>query len=483
MSVVATSLKGGILISTIGVFGSAFLWLLGFKVVAIWMGPEGVGLFSQLRQIAQAATVGATFGGTNTVVQGLSERGEDVARQQFRVVASRFVGAAGILVVLAIFVAATPLTQFFLSSNEPELVTTVRWLAVAVLLNIVGTYALAVLNGYRSYRYMALAQIAGPAVLVGFLSVALLSNWLPVSILLAAAFVLCFGVTCLAGLVGMSRLYSTNARLKAVSLDKVETHAFIRFAMSNLVAALSTTLALLLIRSWVIEEQGLAFAGLFDAAWTLTFNYTTFFLTACSVIYLPLLTGSRSRESQKACMLKTAYLVLGGSVIVCYTMVILKTALIHLLYSPEFQPSEQVLKILVVAVIIRSISWVYGTMILATRSSRVLLLSDLALNLTLLVAVKLALSNFASLQSLAWAFVIPNFLYLVFVVEYVGCKNQLMLRRHIWPFLLMAISPLALLALTAPDFVSEWTVLHWTCFAMGPVTALVSLFAYKKVIL
>jgi O-antigen/teichoic acid export membrane protein len=66
--------RGGVLASTAGVFGSAFLWLLSFKAIAFWMGPEGVGLFSQLRQMAQAATVGATFGGTNSVVQGLAER-------------------------------------------------------------------------------------------------------------------------------------------------------------------------------------------------------------------------------------------------------------------------------------------------------------------------------------------------------------------------------------------------------------------------
>lgn len=43
----------------------------------------------------------------------------------------------------------------------------------AVLLNIAGTYALVVLNGYRSYPYLALAQIAGPVALVILLAAAL----------------------------------------------------------------------------------------------------------------------------------------------------------------------------------------------------------------------------------------------------------------------------------------------------------------------
>ena len=182
-------------------------------------------------------------------------------------------------------------------------------------------------------------------------------------------------------------------------------------------------------------------------------------------------------------MLKTAYLVLAGSVMVCYGMVLLKTPLIHLLYSSEFQSSGQVLAVLVIAVILRSISWVYGTMILATRNSRVLLLSDLALNLGLLAAVKFSLARYASLPALAWAFVLPNFLYLVFVVEYVGYKNHLMSRRQIWPLLLAAVLPLVVLALAAPALVRDWTALHWICFAAGPVVAAACLLSYKKVVL
>jgi PST family polysaccharide transporter len=483
MSTSSPSLRGGILISTAGVFGSAFLWLLSFKAVALWMGPEGVGLFSQLRQMAQAATVGATFGGTNSVVQGLSERSEEVARRQFRATAARLVGASGVMVVLAILAAAPALTQFFLSSSAPALVATVRWLALAVLLNVAGTYALAVLNGYRSYPYLALAQIAGPAALVTLLALAWWWRLPPDPFVLSMSFVVCFGVTCLAGLFGISRLPRPALMLPAPRLAKAESRVFLRFALSNLAAALSTTLALLLIRSWVIEARGLAFAGLFDAGWTLTFNYTTLFLTACSAIYLPLLTRATDAQSQKACMLKTAYLVMAGGVLVCYGMVLLKAPLIKLLYSAEFQPSGQVLAVLVVAVLCRSISWVYGTMILATRNSRVLLLSDLALNLSLLATVKFALVGFSSLAALAWAFVLPNFLYLVFVVEYAGYKNPLMRRRQIWPFLLAATLPLVALALTGAGAAQDWTIAQWCCLLVGPAVAAASLGAYKRVVL
>jgi O-antigen/teichoic acid export membrane protein len=355
---------------------------------------------------------------------------------------------------------------------------------LAVLLNVAGTYALAVLNGYRSYHYLALAQIAGPVALVMLLAGAGWWHLAPDPQLLAAAFVLCFGVTCLVGALGVSRLPGLEARVRLENLPKAQTRAFVRFALSNLVAALSTTIALLLIRSWVIEAKGLAFAGLFDAGWTLTFNYTTLFLTACSAIYLPLLTAATRPEEQKACMLKTAYLVLGASILICHAMVLLKGPLITLLYSAQFQASGQVLMVLVIAVIFRGVSWVYGTMILATRNSRVLVISDVALNLSLLAATRYALDNFGSLQALSWAFVLPNFLYLVFVVEYARMKNKLMQRRQIWPFLAAGTAPLFYLVLTSGGPHSAYPgPAEWLCMVMGLAVSLAALFAYKKVML
>ncbi|WP_411877845.1 hypothetical protein [Polaromonas sp. YR568] len=484
MAALSTNLKSGILASTAGVFGSAFLWLLSFKAMAYWMGPEGVGLFSQLRQMAQAATVGATFGGTNSVVQGLAERKEEAARRQFRATAARLICLSGAAMVLAIAAAAPQLTQFFLSSQAPGLVATVRWIALAVMLNVAGTYALAVLNGYRSYRYLALAQIAGPAALVLLLAGAGWWRLAPDPRLLAAAFVLCFGVTGLIGALGVSRLPGLEALVRLQGLPKAQSRAFVRFALSNLVAALSTTIALLLIRSWVIEAKGLAFAGLFDAGWTLTFNYTTLFLTACSAIYLPLLTAATRPEAQKACMLKTAYLVLSASILICHAMVLLQAPLITLLYSPQFEASGRVLMVLVIAVIFRGVSWVYGTMILATRNSRVLVISDVALNLSLLAATRYALGSFGSLEALSWAFVVPNFLYLVFVVEYARMKNKLMRRRQIWPFLAAGTAPLFYMAFASAGLPPAYPELAgFLCMSVGLAVSVAALFAYKKVVL
>lgn len=476
------NIKSGVVVSTLGVFVSALFWLLGFKVVAYWLGPEGVGLFSQLRQIAQAATIGATFGGTNSVVQGLSERSDQDARLAFRATVSRIVGFSGVLLALVMLIAAPAVTQLSLSSTEPDLVSTIRWMALAALLSVGATYAIAVLNGYRSYGYMAVGQIAGSGAMAGVLAVFWLLRIPPNPMLLAASFVLCFGVTCAIGVLGLLRLSNRTETATSHKLNRVETRSFLYFAFSNLVAALSATGSLLIIRSWVIEEHGLAFAGLFDAGWTLTFNYTTLLLTACSVIYLPLLTATTSQMTQKACMVKTAYLVFGASLLICYLIASSKEFLINLLYSPQFQDSGRVLMVLIIAVVFRGVSWVYGTLIVATRNSRVLLMSDVAHNLLLLAVARYALDRHASLEALGWAFVFSNLIYLGFVVEFARFKNPLLQRRIIWPFLLLGTLPLFYLALG-----TEWVnqgcleLTRWIAVLIGAIVAITALLAAKKI--
>ena len=95
----------GPLLSVLGVAGAALGWVLSFKILALWLGPEGVGLFAQLRQVIQTATLGATYGGTNVVVQGIASCPDEESRLRFRRASSRLIGATaeGIAALMLVF--------------------------------------------------------------------------------------------------------------------------------------------------------------------------------------------------------------------------------------------------------------------------------------------------------------------------------------------------------------------------------------------
>jgi O-antigen/teichoic acid export membrane protein len=472
------------LLGGVGTFGAALGWLLSFKALAFWLGPDGVGLFAQFRQIAQTATLASTYGGTNVVVQGLAAQSDETARKRFRAAAARMIAVTALGVALLMLVAAPHIAMLTVSSRDAGLVASIRWLAVAILANAAATYFMAVLNGYRALGRMALAQVSGPIALMFFLVAAWRSGFSSPDSIMAVAFLICFGVTCCVGAWGAARLAIPNESPKASSTDNLP-QVFGEFAFSNLVAALSTVLALLIVRSWIIETEGLSFAGLFEAGWTLTFNYTTLFLTACNTVYLPTLTAAVDASERKACMLKTVYLVFGTSVLLCYALVLWKNPLIHLFYSPQFEATGQLLSVLAIAAILRGASWTYGTLMLATRNSRMLATSEILLNVGLLATTRYALDNHPTLPMLGWAFVVPHFIYLVFVVEYARVINPLMLRRYLWPLLILGILPLVCMAceqmITAGAFHLHGTLEGWLFMCAGAGVSLMAFRAYGRV--
>ena len=477
-----TNPRLGIYSSIAGSIGSGLLWLISFKLVATWLGPEGVGLFSQIRQIIQASTVSATFGGSNLMVQGIAAEPQESSRRQLRVTAARLIGLTGLLCVMLIIFTAPQLAHFFFSSTVLDAEMAVYWIALAVALSIASTYALGVINGYRSYVHLALTQVAGPMVLAVVIATFWWQGLAFDATLLVQCFVVCFGITFTLGMLGMPRQAQEYRAMKRVALPRVQRLRFFRLAAANLLGALSGTLALLLIRSWIINEHGLDFAGLFDAGWTLTFNYATVFLAACNAFYLPTLSAAIKPEEQRVCVLKMAYLVLGVCTTIFYTLVLFSKPFISLLYSAQFHPAAEALRILAIAVVFRSVSWVYGSVIFATRQSLTLVSSELALNATLLATALYALDHdLATLRGISWAFVLTHFLYLVFTVEYAHAKNKSLRRIDIWPLLLAAILPFLYIA-EFPSGVqkSYFSVAQWFFLFSGLATSSATWFAYRR---
>jgi O-antigen/teichoic acid export membrane protein len=230
-------------------------------------------------------------------------------------------------------------------------------------------------------------------------------------------------------------------------LPASETLGFIRFAGSTLIAALSGALTLLVIRAWLIQSKGLAGAGLFDAAWTITFNYLTLFLTACSAIYLPVLTRAKGLAEHRKCVTKTVFAVLAVVIMVCYVVFVFEIQVIQLMYSREFLAAGPLLDILLVAMLMRSISWVYSMIIVAAKDARMMLISEIGFNLCLLIGAKISLLYFNSLTALGWGFVVANFIFLLFIMIYAKTRNATLPVALVGIVIASAITPLLLIAI------------------------------------
>ena len=469
------------MLSGVGVLGSAVGWLVSMKILAYWLGPEGVGIFAQLRQYAQTATLVGTFGGTNLVVQGISSRPNNDSKMRFCRMFGQMIGCAGLGVAILTILFARDIGVWLFASEATVFTEAIRWLALVIAFNIAATYFIGILNGYHSIGYLAVAQLGGPVLMAAFMLLALKFFQLPTMIVMVGALGLCFAVTMFLGMIGARSVKWAQVASSTAS-DGPNTERFSHFASVMLVVSLLNVVVLLLIRSWIISVKGLVFSGLFEVGWTLTFNYMTLFLTACNTLYLPRLSAASDPRKQRDVVLKTAYVVFCVNLVTCYGLTAWPRLAIHLFFTPAFDASEPLLYLLVIAVFLRSISWTYGTVMLATRALWPMLLSDILMNGALLLAIQYVLEKTSSLEALGWAFVMAHLLYLVIVIEYARVQNPLLRRRKIWPFLVSAIFPLFVLYWLRNSGESTITVIGpLVLVACGVVLAFVALGLFRKV--
>ena len=407
-----------------GILGSAVLWLLSFKIVAMLFGPSGVAIYSQLRQIIQATGTAATFGGGSSIVQGLSEHSDAHYRQKFRATITIIVFTIASLITVGIVVFAPFIAKHMLSSDKKESIASIQLLSIGVFFNAGAMYLMAVLNGYQSLKSLAVVQITPPLLVVASLLFVPLSPNIDASIMLASLFVIGSAFGFASAFIASKKAANGPVTRGYNFLSKEEVLGFVRFSAATLVAALASSLTMLFVRAQVISVYGLHQAGLFDASWTLTFNYITLFLTACSILYLPRLSQAKDKNQQMYYLQSTAYIVIACVTLIVYLIIIFKSQFLYLLYSPEFNSAEKSLHILAAAILIRSVSWVMSMLMVATKDSVTLLLSELFFNFLLIALTYLATSNYSAIDAVAWGLFWANLIYLMWMFYYVKQKNE-----------------------------------------------------------
>jgi O-antigen/teichoic acid export membrane protein len=117
------------------------------KVMAMFAGPAGVGLFSLLRQAQQTLTALATLGGQNAVVQGVSSR---VAGDRDRFIVSVLWAliASALAVAGAAVALGQPLASLIFPADEASGPALMRWLALPVVAGALLVYFRSLLNAH-----------------------------------------------------------------------------------------------------------------------------------------------------------------------------------------------------------------------------------------------------------------------------------------------------------------------------------------------
>lgn len=374
----ATGLVGG---ASIGVL---VINLVRAKAFALLVGPAGIGLLGVLSTIVStAAAVGGMGLHTSSVRQlARDDADERTVRLGIWTLAWLLATASCTLVWLL----RTPIALAV--TGDDGLSWAIGWVAIGVALTVLTATMTGVFQGLRRIGDMARTNVVGT--LVGSaLSIAAVYLWGELGIV--ASLIVLPGVIGLVGLWFMRRKPAVRSSRPTVHAIVDEWSPLIHLGLGVITTALIGAVTLLALRSLVLRELGIDQVGLLQAAFAISNLNMSLVLGAMAADYYPRLSAVGDDPGRLARLLDQQLHV---TMLLSAPVLILLSAAaplwLQILFSSEFTPAAELLRLQLLAETIRIPVWALSFVLLARRDRRGYVGNELAFcSVTILVTALL----------------------------------------------------------------------------------------------
>ena len=435
--------------------------IVRMKVLAVLLGPSGVGLLSiynsLLGMVKQTAGLGMESSGVREIA---SSRGDEATLSRVRHVLFAAHLLQGTLAMLAVWLLREPIAIWLF--GDAVRATEVGLMGIAILISLLASAQTALLQGLRKIGDLGHVTVIGAFVgtLAGLAAVWLQGEngliWFILVQPLAAVLI---------ALHYTRRLPKpTAARMSLVETWEV-WKPMAKLGAAFMLGGLATAATLLLVRGRISQELGLDAAGHFAAAWGITMTYVGFLLGAMGADYYPRLAEViHDKVAAVRLMNDQAQLglAIGGPVLLL--LIGLAPWIITLLYSDEFGPAITLLQWQTVGNVFKIASWALGFSIVASARSKTFLLVQVNFNILFLLMLWPTLASFGIIAA-GPAFTIAYILN--FALLYLIVRRIFQFRWQRLSLALLAIhASLAFALLGATQFSPEFAAFASICLAL-----------------
>ncbi|MFN3661812.1 oligosaccharide flippase family protein [Yoonia sp.] len=365
--------------------------ILRMKVLAILLGPSGVGLLSIYHSLLGVVTTAAGLGmGSSGVRQIASAKGEEQELSRVRRVLLAAHLVQGALAMLAVWLLRAPISAWLF--GDQSYATEVGLIGVAILLTLLGTAQTTLLQGMR--RIGDLGRVTVLSALVGTIA-GLAAVWA-----YGAPGLIWFVVIQPLAIIVIALRYTrrlpqpTAIRPSAAALWQV-WKPMAKLGAAFMLGGLATAATLLLVRGLITRDLGLEAAGHFAAAWAISMTYISVLLGALASDYYPRLAGVINDRAATNRLINDQVqigLAIGGPVLLL--MLGLAPWITTLLYTVDFAPAAELLQWQTVGNVFKLACWALSFAFAAAARSKIFLLTQINFNVVFLIILLPGLNKF-----------------------------------------------------------------------------------------
>ena len=347
----------------------AVIGIVKNKLVAILIGPEGMGLLGIFNSTIQMIQTGAGLGINQSAVRDVAEaKGSGDNERVYRIVkvTNRVVLFTGLLGCLVTLILSHYLSVWTLGGTGYTFSYCI--LAIVVALNIINEGKQALLKGVRHLRALAYASMIGTV--VGLVTAIPLyyffgKDGIVPELLIASILALL-----------VSQYYVNKIPKEPVSLSLKETfedaQPMIRMGVALMFVTLLQTITSFAVNAFIRSQGGLTDVGYYSAGSNILNAYFGMIITALMTDYYPRIASVNQNNSKIQDELNKQSMV---SVVLCCPLIVLFIALmplfVNILYSQEFMPTLDYLRFGIFWTVITICSNQVDMILIAKNNSRV----------------------------------------------------------------------------------------------------------------
>jgi enterobacterial common antigen flippase len=379
---------GQILKSSVLIGGSSVINLvLGSvrtKVLAVLLGPAGIGLMGLYSQISELVRSVAGMGINTSGVRQIAESvgSGDTQRIARTVITLRRVAlCSGVLGALLLLVLSKPAS--WLTFGDYQHVGAVMLLSLAVLFGDISSAQAALVQGMRRISDLARMGVLGalygtlfsiPIVYFYYRQGVPEKGVVPSLVCVAAMAIL------------TSWWYARKIKVERVPLTARqfigETSALLKLGVVFMASGLMTMAVTYLVRVIILRRIGLEAAGFYQSAWTLGSYYSGFVLQAMGTDFYPRLTAVAHDNPECNRLVneqaEVGLLMAGPGVLATLTFAPL---VMELFYSARFAPAVEILRWICLGMMLRVVSWPMSYILIAKGERKLYFWTELLSNL------------------------------------------------------------------------------------------------------
>ena len=371
------------------------------KVVALLLGPSGMGMMSLYNTSIHLLSVGAGLGINQSGVRDIAEARGSNDKERIDVTITfvkRIIRYTSVFGVILMAVLSPLLSEWTFGSKKYTIAYLLLSLAVGATIQTNGYRAIN--TGMRELRNVAYSTIWG--------ALAGLITGIPLYFFMGEKGIVPSLIISSTATLLIARYYAAKVKYDHIRLTFRETFLkssdMIKMGISLMVLSFMLSAVQLIISSYVSGHGGLDIVGLYQAGATIVTSYFGIIITAMSTEYYPRI-ASFNQDNSKLNEAVNAQSEIG--LLIALPMMVLFVFLapyfIRFLYSDRFMSATSYLDYAILGVISTICSNSMGMVLLAKQASKIYLISSAIVNAVIL-GLTIILYNVAGLPGLGIAY-------------------------------------------------------------------------------